>query len=659
GTSALATAGTKVEVVDGKFRVFRVGKDYKITGGNDTVTGTPDYVNGTNIGRVLPKDPTNTTKLPVGGLTPGQKDTYVFKAKVKQLSALKALGTGLCETNTPILNQVAAYDSVVNPNDASRDDAALTIECPKPAIALDKSTDFDATTAKVGDTVTYTFTVTNTGNIALETFTVNDPLPGLSEITYPADRTLAVGESKSATATYVLTDKDVVAGEIVNTATATGVPVDPTPNDKTDELPPNPTSDPDSETIVVTADPAFDFDKYIKDKAAYDPKTAKAGDVITYVFKVTNTGNITLSTFEINDPLPGLSEITYPANRTLAVGESKEATATYVLTDKDVVAGQVVNTATANVVPVDPTPEDPSDNVPPPAPKTDDENIVLTPNPDFDFDKSTNFKFADAKVGDTVTYNFKVTNTGNMTLSTFEINDPLPGLSKLTYPADRTLAVGESKTATATYVLTEADFAAGKVVNAAEASVVPVDPTPEDPSDNVPPPAPKTDEVEIPLTIKPGISLVKTAKQTMVNKVGEKIDYSFKVTNTGNTNLENITVSETAFTGKGALPVPVCPENVVLAPGESITCTAIYTVVKADIDAGVAIDNTAVATGEVPGGNGKTPPVTSDPSSATVKVSKSGKLAHTGAETTNALALAGLLLVAGATMSVRNRKQKA
>lgn len=83
---------------------------------------------------------------------------------------------------------------------------------------------------RAGDTVTYTFVVTNTGatpisDVGVEevAFTGSDPAPGA---TCPA-APLQPGQSVTCTATYDVTDADQAACLIDNTARATGV--DPAP----------------------------------------------------------------------------------------------------------------------------------------------------------------------------------------------------------------------------------------------------------------------------------------------------------------------------------------------------------------------------------------------------------------------------------------------
>ncbi|MDQ6522992.1 hypothetical protein RB608_05245 [Nocardioides sp. LHD-245] len=136
----------------------------------------------------------------------------------------------------------------------------------------------------------------------------------------------------------------------------------------------------------------------------------------------------------------------------------------------------------------------------------------------------------------------------------------------------------------------------------------------------------------------PSVALVKKATPKKVAKLGQKIKYTFTVTNTGNIALKTITIAEQQFSGKGSL-TPKCPALAPtgLAPGASITCTAKYKVHKRDLVAGKVV-NVATATGTTPAGN----PVQSLPSKAKVKtpkVKKTKKLAGTPA--TGARGLSG------------------
>ncbi|WP_373396579.1 hypothetical protein V8V91_17720 [Algoriphagus halophilus] len=99
------------------------------------------------------------------------------------------------------------------------------------------------------DVITYTFDVSNTGNVTLTDVTVSDPLSGLSAI-ISGPVTLAPGENQVFTATYTITQSDMDAGQVDNTATATG-------NDPDDVE----VSDTDSETITVVKDASIEIVK--------------------------------------------------------------------------------------------------------------------------------------------------------------------------------------------------------------------------------------------------------------------------------------------------------------------------------------------------------------------------------------------------------------
>jgi uncharacterized repeat protein (TIGR01451 family) len=75
---------------------------------------------------------------------------------------------------------------------------------------------------QAGDTIDYTYTLTNTGDVTLDApFTVtDDKIPNVTCPATPSE--LAVGASIVCTGTYTATLADMDAGKVVNTATAAG-----------------------------------------------------------------------------------------------------------------------------------------------------------------------------------------------------------------------------------------------------------------------------------------------------------------------------------------------------------------------------------------------------------------------------------------------------
>jgi uncharacterized repeat protein (TIGR01451 family) len=192
-----------------------------------------------------------------------------------------------------------------------------------------------ATVSKPGDVVTYTFHVTNTGNVDLSTIAINEtafsgsPAP---TATCPAT-TLAPGASLDCTASYTVTQADVDRGSVANSATATGSP----PQGVT-----RPVSPPSTATVPVTQSPAITLVK-----SASPTMFSGPGSVITYGYKVTNTGNVTLAGVKVTDPMAGLSTITCPTTA-LAPAASMTCTATYMTTQADAAHGSIKNVATAS-----------------------------------------------------------------------------------------------------------------------------------------------------------------------------------------------------------------------------------------------------------------------------------------------------------------------
>jgi uncharacterized repeat protein (TIGR01451 family) len=285
--------------------------------------------------------------------------------------------------------------------------------------------------------------------------------------------------------------------------------------------------------------------------------------------------------------------VTCPAGAaSLLPGASVTCTATYVATQADVDAGVVTNSATATGTPPagDPVDSDPSNATTPSATATPAMTILKSASP-----------ATAATVGQTVSYSFVVTNTGNVTITNVSIVErAFSGtgeLSAVVCPEGAaSLAPGAQITCTATYVLTQADVDSGVLTNVANSTGT----TPG----GVPVDSP-TDEATVEIPPTSAITVVKSADTAAQNDlvVEQTVTYSFLVTNTGNTTLADVTVSDVDFSGSGELSEIVCPEAASsLAPGASITCTATYVVTQLDVDAGT-ITNSATASGTPLGGD--------------------------------------------------------
>jgi uncharacterized repeat protein (TIGR01451 family) len=356
---------------------------------------------------------------------------------------------------------------------------------------------------------------------------INDPVLGLVNLVVTPS-SLNPNQSGTATASYVVTQSDINDGGVYNIATATGQ--DPNGEDVEDEsqdptpLDPNdPNYDPNCPTCTFTDLPDNAQITLLKEGTWNDTNNdgfAQVGETITYNFTVTNTGNVVVSNLVINDPVLGLVNLVVTPS-SLNPNQSGTATASYVVTQSDINDGGVYNIATAtgqdpNGDDVedesqDPTPLDPNDpNYDPNCPTctfTDlPDNAQITLLKEGTWNDTNNDGFA--QVGETITYNFTVTNTGNVVVSNLVINDPVLGLVNLVVTPS-SLNPNQSGTATASYVVTQSDINDGGVYNIATATGQDPngedvedesqDPTPLDPNDpNYDPNCPTCTFTELP-----------------------------------------------------------------------------------------------------------------------------------------------------------------
>jgi uncharacterized repeat protein (TIGR01451 family) len=473
---------------------------------------------------------------------------------------------------------------------------------------LDKS--FSPAVVATGGTSTLTFTVTNTSELGSKAgWSFTDALPdGLTVGSGATGGTCAATTDAPAGATSIaITAGTLNAGQTSCTIT---VPVTSTTAGSYTNGPDNITSsglNPPGDTAVTFEKPALSLTKRAGTPTDVNANTiTDAGDTIKYTFDVTNSGDVAVNALAISDPKAGA--VTCPVT-TLAPGASTTCTADdlYTITAADADAGSADNTATATGT--SPTGADVSSD---PSSTT---TPVTVAAPGLSIVKSVDPANADRYTpGQKVTYHFTVTNTGNLPMNDVTVNEgEFTGtgeLSAVDCPAT-TLAAGAQMVCDATYTLTNADVDSGSITNSATATGTP-------PGNNAPPITTPPSEITLPTPPQPGVSVVKSSDTKSITKAGQKVTYSFKVTNTGNVTLRDVTVNEGDFSGTGALSDVACPTSTLVA-GADETCTATYTTTQADVDKGAAITNSATAGGTPPTGPG----VTSDPSDVTVPVEQS------------------------------------
>ena len=376
-----------------------------------------------------------------------------------------------------------------------------------PALTLTKSANLGSYDT-VGQIIAYTYTIENSGNISLAgPFTVNDDRQGT--LTNCASGPLAPLATTTCTSTHTVTQADLDAGSITNTATASGNSV---------------TSGPDSVTISAIQTPALTLTK-TADLSSYDT----VGQVITYTYTIENAAIVTLAgPFTVNDDKQGA--LTDCAAGPLAPAATTTCTSTHSVTQADIDAGSITNTATVS-----------GNSVTSPA---DVLTINATQTPLLTVLKTGVFNDADsdtfADAGETISYSFLVTNAGNVTLTNVSVSDPL--VAVITCPSGSnpiaSLGVGANETCTGSYTLTQADVDAGSRANTAMAD-----------SDQTAPPI--TDAESVALPQNPSLTVLKTgvfndADSDTFADAGETISYSFTMTNAGNVTLTNVGVTDPA-----------------------------------------------------------------------------------------------------------------
>lgn len=417
-------------------------------------------------------------------------------------------------------------------NGVTAPEASATVSHTGPRISLKVDVD-PPTFVKAGDKITFTYTIFSTGNeTAQPNFSTFDDRGGGALC---GNTALPVGQSHTCQHIHTVEQQDVDDGAFSTWAEAYGKNIQ-------------------SSRVLVTvprATAALSLDK-TADRETYNA----VGDKIVYTYKITNVGSGPMNgPFSVTDTV--LGTIGRCGSGPLASGATTSCQKIHTVAQSDLDAGLITNTATA------------SGNDRRSAPDTvtvryESGTLILVKTADRQtFDK----------LGDKIVYTYEIRNAGTFTLAgPFTVTDDKAGT--INRCGSGPLAPSAKTSCQKTYTVSQADIAAGSVTNAATASGN----------------GATSSLAIVQVSLNGQLTLAKTADREFFDVVGDKIVYTYVISN------------KTAVTLPGPFTVEDDPLGTIdcgtgpLAPNATKTCTATHTVTQANVT-NRSITNSAIAAG--------------------------------------------------------------
>jgi uncharacterized repeat protein (TIGR01451 family) len=492
-----------------------------------------------------------TPSMPMASLAPGETIHCEYTHVVAQtdVDSGSVIASALVAATSPSNSGVTASDTATV---AAVQTDILTVVNTTPATSY----------GTVGELINYTSTITNDGNTTLSSVNLSHPNATIGVCT-PAlpVASLAPGGTITCAAVHVATQADIDAGSIATVAKATAS----SPNGSE-------VNGVDAHTVA-----AQQSSQLAVTNNADLPKYVAVGEVVTYTYTATNTGNVTLSALSMTDPDTVIGSCT-PALPVGAVapGEVVTCTTTHVVTQADLDAGTIRNMV--NVTATTPTNSAVNGSAPASVAAAQTKAITLSNLP------STASYTA---VGTPVAFTLTLTNTGNVTLRDVTLTDPSTTIGNCTPAlAVTSLAPRQTVVCEAVHVVTQIDLDAGSIVTVASA-------TGNDPSGS---PVIATTPGTVAAAQTKSIGVTIEASTPTFDTLGKTVSYAITFTNLGNVTLQRVSLSDPNIVFRTCTPtLPVA----FLAPGVTVSCTATHMVTQADLDLG-NITSTAVVAGTDP-----------------------------------------------------------
>jgi uncharacterized repeat protein (TIGR01451 family) len=318
----------------------------------------------------------------------------------------------------------------------------LTTAAANPQVALTQTS--SVTEAEIGDTIVYSYQIQNMGDITLDNLELSDDLTGV--IITVTD--LVPSQRIEVTTTYQVTTSDEITQRVVNNAMVM-----------------NPMITATAKSVVTIIGGTLDFEVA---NVVTPTVVTKVGQIITYTYHVTNTGNVTLKNAAFTNnkmgsiqpiiDLPPSNSITRVQPYTVTTQDMMSPDS-FIVDEVTLVGFDIFNhnlnrTATSKVTIDVPTPTPTATSTATPIPTTTPISttiptvpftgtpnylpIVLkqptptatmtptptnTPTPNPSIEVKVNANRTEANLGQEVLYEYTIRNTGNISLSQVKVVD--------------------------------------------------------------------------------------------------------------------------------------------------------------------------------------------------------------------------------------------